>query len=336
MIKNIIILTFNDLAVALKNKTLFLILFIPLFVFLSLRLVDRTDSSKAIKVKIGFIQEYAYNPKIIQNIKSTNDVVEAVWIKSEDEGKIFLKEHKLDGVMIGSTLLVLKKESLHTLAIVQTFSALQKASEGNNSNWITDIKPLHEGGLQRQSLPTWVLMLVLLVGFIILPSQVAEEKEKKLLLAILQTPVHEIQWLIAKLIMGIVLIIISVLLLHLLNNFWPSNIIAYLAFLFVGSYCFSAFGILLGFLCRNQASARTLGLIFYLPLLLPSALSEFSQKLAALAPFLPSYQFYGPLQSILLENGRVANSLFEWIYLFSLGTFLFYLSYLLMKKRWLM
>ena len=36
MIRNILILVFNDLAIALKNKTIFLILFIPFFVFIQL------------------------------------------------------------------------------------------------------------------------------------------------------------------------------------------------------------------------------------------------------------------------------------------------------------
>ncbi|MBW2511887.1 MAG: hypothetical protein JRE01_07675, partial [Deltaproteobacteria bacterium] len=104
----------------------------------------------------------------------------------------------------------------------------------------------------------------------------------------------------------------------------------------VGSFCFSAYGAFLGFLCRNQASARTLGVVFYLPHLLPSALSDFSQQMTAVAPMLPSYQFYEPIRSILLEEGRVSNMSFEWIYLLIVGSLAFYLSYLLMKKRWLM
>jgi ABC-2 type transport system permease protein len=234
------------------------------------------------------------------------------------------------------TLLVLKRESLHTLAIVESFSALQKAAEGNSENWITDIETLYAGGIQKQTLPTWILMIVLLIGFIILPAQVAEEKEKKLLLALLQTPIREVQWLIAKVIMGMVLTIIAILFLHLLGSFGVENLFDYIAFIVVGGFCFSAYGIFLGFLCRNQASARTLGVVFYLPHLLPSALSDFSQQLTAVAPLLPSYQFYEPLKSILLEDGRIANMSFEWVYLFLVGSFTFYLSYLLMRKRWLM
>ncbi len=405
--RNILLLAFNDLAIAFRNKTFFLILFIPLFVFVSLDLVDGADA-EAGKVKIGLIQHGTYAPEIIRGINAAENLVEVSWVKDEKDGIRLLKEHQIDGILIskddvvavtvqlpptntlpeegaakGSTgegvtssgtinsstspspqprppggegllrhplegggaerlatsslaLLVLKKDSIRTLAIMQSFSALQKAAEGAGPDWITGIQSLHQGGIQRETLPTWVLMLVLLIGFIILPAQVAEEKEKKLLLALLQTPIHEVQWLIAKLILGMVLILTAVLFLHLLGKFGPLHLLDYLAMLLAGSFCFSAFGVLLGFLCRNQASARTLGVIFYLPHLLPSAMADVSEKLTAIAPLLPSYQLYQPLQSILLEEGRLADMTFDWAYLSLLGSLMFYLSYRLMKRRWLM
>jgi ABC-2 type transport system permease protein len=342
MMRNILVLAFNDLAIAFRNKTFFLILFIPLFVFVSLNLVDGSNA-EASKVRIGLMQDYAYTPEFTGSIKAAGQLIAVTWVKNEQDGIRLLKEHKIDGMLAGTekapgslTLLVIKKDALHTIAIVQSFSALQKAAEGAGPDWITDIRSLHQGGVQRETLPTWILMLVLLIGFIILPAQVAEEKEKKLLLALLQTPIHEVQWLIAKLILGMVLIITAVLFLHLLGKFGPVHLFDYIAFIVVGSYCFSAYGIFLGFLCRNQASARTLGVIFYLPHLLPSAMSDVSQKLTAVAPFLPSFQLYEPLQSILLEDGRMTDMTFDWVYLFLLGSLMFYLSYLLMKRRWLM
>ncbi|NDU92066.1 MAG: ABC transporter permease [Ferrovum sp.] len=330
------------MAIAFKNKTFFLILFIPLFVFFSMSLMDRAESD-ASKVKIALIQHYAYTPEIIRSVNGAENLIEVTWVENEKEGVRLLNEHKIDGMLTRDknatsnvALLVLKKDSLRTIAIVQTFSALQKVAEGNGRDWITDIKSLHQGGVQRETLPTWILLLVLLVGFIILPAQVAEEKEKHLLIALLQTPIHEVQWLISKLILGMFLIFTAVFFLHLLSKFDPIHLFDYIAFIAVGSYCFSAYGILLGFLCRNQASARTLGVIFYLPHLLPSAMSDVSQKLTTVSPFLPSYQLYKPLQSILLEGGRMADMTFDWVYLFILGSLMFYFSYVLMKKRWLM
>ena len=341
MLRNIITLTLNDLAIAFKNKTIFLIIFIPFFVFVSLKLVDMS-SAEFKKINIGLIQTETYAPAILKTITSADALFTVSRVPDEEEGNRRLKEKKLDGLLVRSekekgsvVLVVLKKESLQTLSIVESFSALQKAAEGKG-NWISDIRTLQEGGIQKQTLPTWILMLVLLVGFIIMPAQVAEEKEKKLLLALLQTPMREIEWLSAKVLSGMVLILTAVLSLHLLGAFNPGNFLSYAAFMVAGSFCFSSYGIFLGFLCRNQASARTLGVMFYLPHLLPSALSDFSQKLTTVAPFLPSYQLYEPVRSILLDEGRLSNLSLEWIYLFAVGVLTFFFSYILMKKRWLM
>jgi len=208
MMRNILVLLSNDLAIAFKNKTLLLILFIPLFVFVSLNLVDKTGA-EAGKVRIGLIQHETYAPEITRSIDAAEKHIAVSWVANRSEGVRLLKEHKIDGMLTrneaasgGLALLVLKKDSIHTIAIMQTLSALQKAVEGNAPDWITGIKSLYQGGIQRETLPTFVLMLVLLIGFIILPAQVAEEKEKKLLLALLQTPIYEVQWLIAKSILG--------------------------------------------------------------------------------------------------------------------------------------
>ena len=340
--KNILVLALNDLAIALKNKTLLLVLFIPLFVFISLNLVDGSDTEAA-KIKIGLLESGAYPAQITQSIKAAEQSIEVTWLENKAQGLQLLKEHKINGVVTnndadsgGLALLVLKKESVHTIAIVQSFAALQKATEGHPPSWIAEVSALLDLDMQKETLPTWILMVILLVGFIILPSQIAEEKEKKLLLGLLQTPIHEVQWLAAKLILGMVLIIIATLLLHLLSNVWPVHALSYIGLILVGGFCFSAYGVFLGFLCRNQATARTLGVIVYLPHMLPSAMADVSQKLTAVAPFLPSYQLYEPLRSILLEDGSLANMSFDWIYLALLGAVMFSLAYLLMKKRWLM
>jgi len=305
-------------------------------------LVDVTDV-EASRIKIGLLQQETLTPEINQSISAAENYIEVSYLENSEEGVDLLKQRKIDGLITRSdtsgdslALLVLKRDSVQTLAIMQTFSALQKTAEGGAPDWIAYLESVHQGGIQRETLPTWVLMLVLLIGFIILPAQVAEEKEKKLLLGLLQTPISEIQWLLAKLILGMSLILTAVLFLHLLGKFGPVHLFDYIALLLAGSFCFSAFGIFLGFLCRTQASARTLGVIFYLPHLLPSAMSDVSEKLMAVAPLLPSYQLYKPLQAILLESASLTDMTFDWVYLILLGSMMFLFSFLLMKRRWLM
>jgi ABC-2 type transport system permease protein len=344
MIRNTAILTLNDLAIAFRNKTLYLILFIPLFVFVSLRLVDANEAD-ARKLNIGLLEGAGYPPAIVEGLQSASGTFAVSRIASLEEGKRWLEAREGDGILVppdaaadGCTLIVLAKASFQTLAMVEGISALQRALEGNTRTWISEIRALQETDIQRQMLPTWILMLVLLVGFIILPTQVAEEKEKKLLLGLLQTPMREVEWLLAKVLFGMILIVVAAVLLHLLmmSDFAAGGGLGYFAFLVAGGFCFSSFGVFVGFLCRTQASARTVGVLFYLPHLLPSALSDFSKTLTGLAPLFPSYQFYRPIKSILLEGGGASGFPLALISLFGVGVLACSLSYQLMKRRWLM
>jgi ABC-2 type transport system permease protein len=54
------------------------------------------------------------------------------------------------------------------------------------------------------------------------------------------------------------------------------------------------------------------------------------------APLLPSYQFYQPVNSILLDGDGLAEFPLESLSLFGVGLFTVFLSCRLMKKRWLM
>jgi ABC-2 type transport system permease protein len=220
---------------------------------------------------------------------------------------------------------------------MQRLSALQTAAESKSHSWIAAVRPLQTSSIKRQTLPTWILMMVLLVSFIVLPAQVAEEKEKQLLLGWLQTPVHESEWLVAKLAYGIVLMLMSVVALQLMDA-EPScaHGVSYLTMLCAGGFCFGSLGICLGLLCRNQASARTLGVLCYLPLLLPAALSDMSQQLRNIAPLVPSYHFYEPIRAMLLEDSGLGAFTRAWIILVAIGLLACLASHRLIKKRWLM
>lgn len=341
MISNVITLVVHDLAVAFKNKTILLIIFIPLFVYGTLMMVDCSDAP-ASAVRLGFLETEQYDSLLKTSLESAPDVFAVSATKNMEDGMRLLKGHNIDGLVVKSDdgkarveVLVLKVESRAALAIAQRFSALQRAVEGSGTAWISNIRPLQSGAIEVQALPTWILMVVLLVAFFVIPAQVAEEKEKQLLLGLLQTPMREGEWLVAKLLYGIILMTTAVSALQLLGRCRCTQW-AYLAMLLAGSFCFCALGVALGLLCRSQASARTLGVICYLPLLLPVVLSDMSQNLRVIAPFLPSYAFYWPIQSIIMGDRSMAQLPFQWLLLVGMGTAACLLSYRLIKVRWLM
>lgn len=341
MIRNVITLVAHDLAVAFKNKTVLLLVCIPFFVYGALMLIDRSESPASV-VRLGVLKTMSCDTALRTSLESSPGVFSIREVATMEEGTRLLKDRAIDGLVVNAgagpsrvAVVVVKRESPVTFAIAQRFLALQLAAEGGGPCWVASIRPLQSGGTELQALPTWILMVVLLVGLFILPAQVAEEKEKQLLLGLLQTPMREGEWLVAKVVYAMILMFAAVLALHLLaGSVGPPW--AYFATLGAGAFCFGAMGLAVGLLCRTQASARTLGVICYLPLFLPVALSDVSHHLRSIALFLPSYAFYQPVQSVLLENEHASVFPVEWLSLVCTGSVACLVAYRSIKVRWLM
>ena len=343
MKRTLITLLMHDLAVAFKNKTLYLVICIPLFVYATLALVDPAKTGAA-RMNIALLQTGPYAPAVLESITRARDQFAIRRVADEGEATRLLKERKVDGALMpdsgDATRLVLtvnQQASSETLTIMHRLSALQAAAEHRGPGWIAAVRPLQASSVKRQTLPTWILMMVLLVSFIVLPAQIAEEKEKQLLLGWMQTPVRESEWLASKLVYGIVLMLTCVGVLQLMSGETAcAHGAGYLAMLCAGGFCFGALGICLGLLCRSQASARTLGVLCYLPLLMPAALSDMSQKLRSIAPLVPSYHFYEPVRAMLLEGRGLGSFTYAWISLLAIGLLACLVSHRLIRKRWLM
>lgn len=342
MIQTIITLLAHDLAVGVKNKTVCLVLFIPLFVYASLTFLDPTHMRDT-SMKLALIRTENYRPCVTDGIQQAPDDFVALWASDEAEAMRWLKERQIDGVLKPDgdaprlRLTVSRHASAETLLILQRLSALQDVVEKRDQGWITDVRALQASSVKQQTLPTWIFMVVLLVSFIVLPTLVAEEKEKQLLHGWLQTPVREGEWLASKVAYGMVLMLLAVtLLLWISGETACTHGMILLAMLCAGGFCFGALGICLGLLCRNQASARTLGVLSYLPLLLPAALSDMSRDMRGLALWIPSYQLYEPVRALLLDDGIHGSFTRSWACLVGIGLLACVAARRLMMKRWLM
>lgn len=342
MIKRLYSLVVHDLAVAFKNRSVYLIAAIPLLIFASLVWVDSSHGPRA-KSRVGIVRDLAYPAAMIASLEAAPELFQVVRVRDASEGKTHLSEKLIDGLILpgdgkksGGSLVVVRRESIQTIAILEGVNALQKALRGADVDWIESINPMNDGGIQQQSLPTWILMIALLVGFIILPTQVAEEKEKKQTLGLFQTPLDEHEWLMSKLLVGFILILGAASLFHILNLVPSKNWLGSLIFLGLGSFYVCSAGLLMSMFCKTQASARAFGLVLYLPHLLPSALADFSQKMNVLARFIPSYQFYEPMKTFLLIGGGIAPFYGEALLLLIGGGLCYTLACGLLKRRWLL
>src|SRR5690606_28112630 len=69
--------------------------------------------------------------------------------------------------------------------------------------------------------------------------------------------------------------------------------------LVTGGFFFTTVGLLLGFLARNQATARAYGTLVYLPLLVPVFTADTTPTIARWAPYFPSYRLWAGLDAAL-------------------------------------
>ena len=342
MIRKIWLLVVNDAAVAFRNKTVYLMCFVPLFVVFVLSVVDNTDSSPA-RTRLGLIRGAAYPQAVVDAVRGAEQLFSLVWVDSEDAAKAAVAESALDGVLVrdadsstSSTLLVAKRYAVSTLTMAEGLAQLQRQVE-SRSSWVSQVSSLTaEKGMQRQTMTIWILMLVLLVGFMVLPPQIAEEKEKKLLLGLLQAPVREGEWLAAKVITGMGLALLPIAMLHATTGTGVAHPVGYAAMLLAGCFCFSAMGAVLGLACKSQGSARALGVVFYLPHLLPSALADFSKTLSTAAVFVPSYQFFTPLRAMILDDASLGRYVPQAVLLTVGGALCCAAASLILRRRWMM
>ncbi len=339
MIRNALTLVRHDLAVAIKNKTFILLVCIPLFVFATLALVD-DESGRTKAMPVGYLAGEGDKSAMRAALAQAGAFFSVRDVATREEGIDLLERGSIRALLLpdesgGAVALVTKRNSPDTVELVQRLQGLQIAATGDGKNWLAGIESLRNVSASASSLPTWLLMVILIVAFFVLPAQVAEEKEKQWLAGLLQTPMREEEWLFAKIVYGIFLSALPAAALHLLGKTgfpgWQYGLT-----LALGIFCFGAAGVTLGLLCRNQATARTIGVICYLPLILPVALHDSSSALRTIAPVMPSFALFNPVRSLM--DGSAASRLFpaEWAVLAGLGLVSVILSRRLLKARWLM
>ena len=99
MMRNVLVLTRNDLAVSFKNKTVYLMVFIPLFVFFSLTVVDR-PGGPAEGAKIGLIRGRTYAAGVLPSLEGARPSFIVSWLADEAEAKKQLRNKTVDAVLL--------------------------------------------------------------------------------------------------------------------------------------------------------------------------------------------------------------------------------------------
>ena len=103
MIRNILTLAFNDLAVCFQNRSVFLVFFIPVFVLMSNKLMDQQGQAFQ-RIKLGLIQGQEYPGVVIRSLKAAPGAFDLSYLDSFADGRRKVKNGILDGTLTGGAI----------------------------------------------------------------------------------------------------------------------------------------------------------------------------------------------------------------------------------------
>jgi len=181
-------------------------------------------------------------------------------------------------------------------------------------------------------LPTWILFTVI-GGYMVVATSIMEEREKKTLPAILVTPCRMPSFLVGKGLLGVVLVMMGGCLILGLNRGFMGNVPAVMLILLLGAALFSILGILTGLILPSQTSISTFGSLLFLALFLPVTMAPVSNKLLAVAKLLPSYYIHEGIIDSMFMNAGIHQLSVHLAYLSILGVLFFILSLAVLKKK---
>jgi len=332
IILNIKEIILKDLRESLYNKTILIVIILPIIASLFFTIISQPQIEKKFKVGIIETEEQGltvYFSDRIQNFQS--------FIYTDiNKGIKDIKSAKID------CLIICKKHDDYTVYIDRkdpvTYLFLKDSIEDILMSYL-HIKPdinlkiisLNNLKLRTSFLPIWITITMTMIGILVISGNLAEEKDNRTLAALLITPINESDIIIGKALFGLFLSFITVIIMCVLNGVIPKNLLNLLSFTWLivsASICFTSIGLIIGVLAESQSAARSLGTIIYFPLLFPALiynLSEFTRKLAG---FFPSYYLYIGIEKIMYYN----HTGLEMIILPLYSMFLFTVAYIIFKR----
>jgi ABC-2 type transport system permease protein len=181
-----------------------------------------------------------------------------------------------------------------TMELVQT-----STSGGGGANMFTG----------KGIIPMVILMATVLLGVSILPYTLTTEKEKKTLDAILVSPASERDLIFGKMLFGLSLTVAVSLLVLAINHGFTGNIVLTIMFLLLGSMATVGLGLLVGSYSNSYTTASVISSILMLPLIMIPMFGPLSNTVATIAKVLPTTYMYNGLSDSMSGSGTLAGML---------------------------
>ena len=348
--KSIYTIFLKDLRSSISDKTILLIIVIPLLVSIAIPLLMMQVGSMNASVAVydeGNNSEFIaymesldfYNVTTVNSMEMLNETIvngdasSAIIIPanfSDDLEKgirpsmdIWINPTKTDSVIFSSTYKeVLMNYTKQQFPVNISLSIIGTAESGGASL-------VSSTGL----IPMVILLTTVLLGVSILPYTLTTEKEKKTLDAILVSPASEKDVIYGKMLFGLALTMAVSLLVLAINNGFAGNPVATVLFTLLGSTAFVGIGLLIGSYSNTYTTASVISSIVMLPMILIPSFAALSDSVAMIAKVLPSTYMYNGLSDSMYGNGTLSGTLTGLAALVVFNAAIYALTIFVIRKR---
>lgn len=296
----------KDFLESYKNKTVLIVILLPLLASLLFSIIGNNEIDK--DFKIGVVEA---NSSFIQLIDDV-DNLKANSYSNEEEGIEYLKSGRIDGLIVYEdkfTVYLDSSQSLTYFFLKDNIENLIDVYLNKRPDHNVQFIPLNTTMSSLAFLPIWITITVTMIGVLIISGGFAEEKENKTLYSIIISPASRFDILLGKGIFGVLFTFITIFIMCLLNGVYSIgflNIFKLILSIIVASVSFTSIGLLIGAFTDTQSTARSVGTIIYFPLLFPTLIADLSSFTRFFARFFPTHYLYNIMEKLLIYQGGVA------------------------------
>lgn len=297
----------KDFIESFKNKTVLIVILLPVLASLLFSIVDNNDINKVFK--IGIVENKSTS---FTNFIGNVNELKGISYNNENQGIDSLKSGQIDGLIVyeeGFTIYLDSSQSLTYFFLKDSIEDLIEIYLNKDPGFKIEFVPLNSSISRLSFLPVWITITVTMIGVLIISGEFAEEKENKTLYSIIISPASKIDILLGKGIFGVLFTFITIFIMCLLNGVYLIGIINLLKLIIaivVASVSFTSIGLLIGSFTDSQSTARSIGTIIYFPLLFPTLIADLSSFTRIFAGFFPTHYFYSILEKLLIYQGQVS------------------------------
>lgn len=312
-LKYIYTIIVKDLLESLQNKTILIVIILPLAASLLFSLIDSSGVDK--NFRLGIVEEnsdslYNFVEEQVENFIVLDFPVVENGLQQVKSGRldalIMLERAEVSGREKFSVYINSQK-AINYFFIKDSIEEILKMYLQIPPALNYEIIPLNINQARLSFLPIWITITITMIGILIISGNLAEEKENKTLQALFISPARDLDIIWGKGIYGIILAFITVIIMCLLNGAMIVGGVRITLLIIVvisAAASFTAIGLLIGAIAQSQSAARALGTIIYFPLLFPILIYDLSEFTRNLARLFPAYYLQQALEKILLLEGE--------------------------------